>query len=157
MSTSSLPSFRRLATFLVPPIALVLLVVVGRNVTSAAPPLADVAPQTVSAQPPSAPLGTTPDAGATPATTPEVGDSGTAPPRLAIETLGDGGVIVDLNLATEDELRKLPGIGATRARAILALRARLGRFKSVDELARIKGLGRNMIKRLRPRVRVAAP
>jgi competence protein ComEA len=71
----------------------------------------------------------------------------------AIEALADGGFVIDLNLASEDELRKLPGVGPARARAVVALRARLGRLKSVDDLARIKGFGRALVRRLRPLVR----
>ena len=70
--------------------------------------------------------------------------------RPAVETLDDGGVIVDLNLANEEELRRLPGIGPVRARAIVDLRRRLGRFKTVDDLARLKGFGRATLRRLRP-------
>src|SRR5262249_19812294 len=51
-----------------------------------------------------------------------------APSRDAGATTGgvtsDGKVI--LNLATEEDLRRLPGIGPTRARGIVELRARLG-------------------------------
>jgi competence protein ComEA len=159
MSHASATPLRRFVSLLVPPLALVILVLIGRNVTNAAPPLveqgvADVASAPTAAASTLAVASTadggapsSPAADAAPAVTSDVA-------RAATELLGDGAVIVDLNLAAEDDLRKLPGIGATRARAILALRARLGRFKSVDELARIKGLGRGMIKRLRPRVRV---
>jgi competence ComEA-like helix-hairpin-helix protein len=53
--------------------------------------------------------------------------------------LRDGRVI--LNEASATELDTLPGIGATRAQAIIDLRARLGRFKKVDDLLRIRGIG----------------
>jgi competence protein ComEA len=76
-----------------------------------------------------------------------------APASAAIETLPDGGILVDLNLAGESDLQKLPGVGPSRARAIVALRTRLGRLKSVDDLARIKGFGRALVRRLRPLVR----
>jgi competence protein ComEA len=61
---------------------------------------------------------------------------------------------VVLNTATVDDLRRLPGIGQKRADAILALRARVGRFRAVEDLMKVKGIGRAMIKRLRPLVRV---
>ncbi|MEO5725772.1 MAG: helix-hairpin-helix domain-containing protein [Byssovorax sp.] len=57
---------------------------------------------------------------------------------------------VALNLATEEDLRRLPGIGATRAKAILALRERLGRFRRPEDLLRVKGIGRRSLARLRP-------
>lgn len=72
----------------------------------------------------------------------------------ALETLADGAVIVDLNLANESDLRALPGVGPSRAKAIVALRQRLGRLRTVDDLARIKGFGRALVRRLRPLVKV---
>lgn len=64
---------------------------------------------------------------------------------------------VVLNAATEEELRRLPGIGPKKAGAILALRQKLGRFRQVDELLRVKGIGRTTLKRLRPLVRLDLP
>ncbi len=62
---------------------------------------------------------------------------------------------VYLNDATVEDLRRLPGIGDKRALAILELRAKLGRFKQVDDLLRVKGIGRATLKKLRPLVRLA--
>lgn len=67
----------------------------------------------------------------------------------------DGKVI--LNLATEDDLRKLPGVGPTRAKAILALRAKLGRFKRPEDLLRVKGMGRKSLAKLRPKLLIDPP
>jgi competence protein ComEA len=64
----------------------------------------------------------------------------------------DGKVI--LNLATEEDLRRLPGVGPKRAKAILALRARLKRFGRVEDLLKVKGLGRRSLARLRPLLQV---
>jgi competence protein ComEA len=61
---------------------------------------------------------------------------------------------VILNLANTDDLRRLPGIGPKRAEAILALRTKIGRFHNVEELLRVKGIGRATLRRLRPLVRV---
>ncbi len=64
---------------------------------------------------------------------------------------------VDLNTARVDDLRRLPGVGAKRAEAVLALRARLpgGRFKHLEDLLKVKGIGRAMLKRLHPLVRLS--
>ncbi len=67
----------------------------------------------------------------------------------------DGKVI--LNLAREDDLRRLPGIGPSRAQAILALRERLGRFKRPEDLLRVRGIGRRSLARLRPLIVVDPP
>jgi competence protein ComEA len=58
--------------------------------------------------------------------------------------------LVDLNHASETELMTLPGVGPSRARAILAFREAHGGFSSVSQLMRIKGFGRATLKRLRP-------
>ncbi|HET7542494.1 MAG TPA: helix-hairpin-helix domain-containing protein [Polyangiaceae bacterium] len=67
----------------------------------------------------------------------------------------DGKVI--LNLASAQDLRHLPGVGAKRAEAILALRARLGRFKQVSDLLRVKGIGVRGLKKISPHVVLDAP
>jgi competence protein ComEA len=53
-----------------------------------------------------------------------------------------------------DDLRRLPGIGEKRALAVLELRRKLGRFKQVEDLLRVKGIGRATLRKLRPLVRV---
>jgi competence protein ComEA len=75
-----------------------------------------------------------------------------APP---IVTAGEGGLsgVVNINTATVEELQLLPGIGEARAKAVIALRKQNGGFKSVDELAQVKGIGETAMKRLRPYVR----
>ncbi len=64
---------------------------------------------------------------------------------------------VILNAATDADLRRLPGVGAKRAEAILALRSRLGRFRALEDLLKVKGIGRATLKRLRPLVRLDPP
>lgn len=67
----------------------------------------------------------------------------------------DGRVI--LNQAGVDDLRRLPGVGQKRAEAILALRTRLGRFKQVSDLLRVKGIGVRGLKKIMPKAVVDAP
>jgi competence protein ComEA len=69
--------------------------------------------------------------------------------------LADGRIV--LNVATEAELVKLPGIGPVRARAILTLRQRLGKLRSVEQIAHVKGIGRKTLQRIRPRVVLDPP
>ena len=64
---------------------------------------------------------------------------------------------VFVNVATVDELRRLPGVGAKRADAIVALRTRIGRFQRVEDLMRVKGIGRGTLRKWRPLVRLDAP
>jgi competence protein ComEA len=64
---------------------------------------------------------------------------------------------VILNLASVEDLRHLPGVGPKRAEAILALRARLGRFKQINDLLRVKGIGVRGLKKIMPHVVLDAP
>lgn len=71
------------------------------------------------------------------------------------QATADGPVI--LNTADVSDLRRLPGIGEKRANAILALRSHLGRFRAIEDLLKVKGIGRATLKRLRPLLRIDAP
>lgn len=55
---------------------------------------------------------------------------------------------VDVNRASEDELRALPGIGGVLAARIVATRERDGPFASFDDLRRVPGLGRAKLSKL---------
>jgi competence protein ComEA len=84
---------------------------------------------------------------ATPATPPP-------PPASHGQASADDPVV--LNAADVGDLKRLPGIGEKRASAILALRMRLGRFRAIEDLLKVKGIGRATLKRLRPLVRLEA-
>ena len=56
---------------------------------------------------------------------------------------------LNLNAATEAELTTLPGIGPAKAQAILEYREQNGRFKSVDDLKNVSGIGEKTFEKLR--------
>ncbi len=58
--------------------------------------------------------------------------------------------IININKAGPIELMTLPLIGKIRAKRIIFFRKVNGKFKSISELARIKGIGENIIKKIRP-------
>jgi len=62
---------------------------------------------------------------------------------------------VDLNRATLQELDALPGIGPVLAGRIMAERARLGRFRSREDLFAVPGIGPKLFARLAPLVSVS--
>jgi competence protein ComEA len=64
--------------------------------------------------------------------------------------------VVNLNTATAEQLRLLPGIGPAKVRSIVAYR-RAHPFRTVEELVRIKGIGRKMVRRLRLHLVVTGP
>lgn len=67
---------------------------------------------------------------------------------------GAAPAVVDLNVATLSDLDALPGVGPATAQAIIDERRRRGRFRSVDELLDVRGIGPSKLARLRGRVRV---
>src|SRR5687768_11411464 len=56
---------------------------------------------------------------------------------------------VNLNTATAAQLQLLPGIGESRARAIIEVRQRRP-FARVDDVVGVRGIGRATLRRLRP-------
>jgi len=64
--------------------------------------------------------------------------------------------VVNLNTAEPGLLVLLPGVGGAKAAQIVAYRTRHP-FRTVDELVRIKGIGRRMVRTLRPHLAVAGP
>lgn len=62
--------------------------------------------------------------------------------------------LVDLNTATARELDALPGIGETKAEAILAYRVEHGSFVSVDELLQVPGISQTLFDQIKELVKV---
>jgi competence protein ComEA len=74
-------------------------------------------------------------------------------PAPAPAPSGDAGAPRDkivLNLASAEELTRLPSVGPKRAQAIVELRARLHGFKRTADLLRIRGIGPRGLKRMLP-------
>lgn len=78
------------------------------------------------------------------------------PDETATGPPGGGGApaVVDLNTATAEELESLPGIGPATAQAIIEYRRQHGRFRSVDELLAVRGIGPAKLAQIKGRVRV---
>jgi len=76
-----------------------------------------------------------------------------APPARATKAV-DG--VVNINTAEVGVLGLLPGIGPAKAAQIVVYRRRHP-FRTVDELVRIRGIGRKMVRRLRAHLAVSGP
>jgi competence protein ComEA len=133
-------------------VALVVLAWVGRS-AAAGSTTASIAATTADAAGPAETAG---DAAA-PSAPPPVGPLVAPPPASTSGGHASADAPVFLNHASVDELRRLPGVGPKRAEAILALRQRLGRFQRVEDLLRVKGVGRGAVKKWRPLVRLDTP
>ena len=62
--------------------------------------------------------------------------------------------LVDLNRATESELCTLPGIGQTRAQAIIAYREASGGFRSIDEIQNVSGIKSGTYEKIKNKIKV---
>jgi competence protein ComEA len=56
---------------------------------------------------------------------------------------------VNLNDASEEELAEVSDIGPQRARKIVEYRARVGKFRSVEDLENVEGFGKTLASDLR--------
>jgi competence protein ComEA len=68
-------------------------------------------------------------------------------PTLAAESLRG---TININTATAEQLEMLPGIGESRAKAVVDARKRSGGFKRVDDLLAVTGIGEASLDKLRP-------
>jgi competence protein ComEA len=65
--------------------------------------------------------------------------------------------LIDLNTAEQQELAQVPGVGPKLAEAISDYRRLHGRFKSVDELKDVRGVGPITFEKIRNHFRVSSP
>ena len=61
---------------------------------------------------------------------------------------------ININTANAEQLATLPGIGTVKAEAIIKYRKDNGRFKSINELKDVKGIGDKMIEKLTPELTI---
>jgi competence protein ComEA len=64
-----------------------------------------------------------------------------------------GGALVNLNSASADELARLPGIGAAKAKAIVDYRTEEP-FRKPEDLRKVKGIGDKLYERLKDQITV---
>ncbi len=61
---------------------------------------------------------------------------------------------IDLNRATKEQLMTLPGVGETRAQAIIAYRETHGGFGTIEELMEVSGIKQGVYDRLKEMIKV---
>ncbi|MGP9517868.1 ComEA family DNA-binding protein [Psychrobacter sp. AOP7-C1-14] len=62
--------------------------------------------------------------------------------------------VININRASEGELVSLDGIGSSKAQAIILYRDMFGDFKTVGELAKVKGIGPKTVEKNQRRLSV---
>lgn len=77
-----------------------------------------------------------------------------AAPRGAAPASENG--VVNIQTATPEQLQLLPGIGPSKAQAIVEQRDRRA-FRRVEDILRVRGIGRATFRRLRPMLTVDGP
>ncbi|ATG76891.1 ComEA family DNA-binding protein [Pseudoalteromonas sp. 1_2015MBL_MicDiv] len=60
--------------------------------------------------------------------------------------------VVSINDANASMLAKLPGIGKKKAQAIVDYREANGEFTEVNDLAKVKGVGKKLITKLKDKI-----
>jgi len=63
-------------------------------------------------------------------------------------------VLININTADEAALRSLPGIGSSKAKAIIEYRESYGEFTSVTEITNVKGIGNKLLEKLKSQIAV---
>ncbi len=61
---------------------------------------------------------------------------------------------VDINTADQATLEAVKGLGPAKAAAIIEYRNAHGKFKSVDDLANVKGIGPKILENIKDQVEV---
>lgn len=99
---------------------------------------------------PQPPAGADASSALPPANQPAPGVSGEVPPNAASSGRANApaGGLVNINTASADELTALPGIGPSKAAAIIADRP----YSSVEDLQRVPGIGASTVETLAPLV-----
>ncbi|MGH7233408.1 MAG: ComEA family DNA-binding protein [Nitrospiraceae bacterium] len=69
--------------------------------------------------------------------------------KLSKTTQVDAGPKLDINHATVEELRTLPGIGGVLAQRMIARRTEQGPYRTIEDLRAVKGIGAKRLEKLR--------
>jgi competence protein ComEA len=61
---------------------------------------------------------------------------------------------VRINYATEEEIQQLPGIGPSKAKAIIQYREEFGYFKKIEDLLEVSGIGEKTLEALKEEIQI---
>ncbi len=77
-----------------------------------------------------------------------------AAPQNAAEARAAAPATVNLNVATAEQLQKLPGIGPKTALRIVEYRQKNGGFKKIEELMNVRGVGEKSFLKIKNQITV---
>jgi competence protein ComEA len=70
--------------------------------------------------------------------------------ETSVRSMVDSSYAISINKADIVELQQIPGVGAVIAKRIFDFRGKNGKFRSVDELMDIQGIGKRTLEKIRP-------
>ncbi|UAA39688.1 helix-hairpin-helix domain-containing protein [Paraneptunicella aestuarii] len=70
------------------------------------------------------------------------------------QTVAVQSALININTASESQLSSLPGIGKSKAKAIIEYRELNGEFSSIQSLTNVKGIGDRMLGKLKGKITV---
>ncbi|MFQ5750576.1 MAG: ComEA family DNA-binding protein [bacterium] len=62
--------------------------------------------------------------------------------------------LININTANQEELQNIPHVGPVTAQKIIDFRQKNGKFKSIEELIEVKGIGKVTLKKIRPYISI---
>ncbi len=63
-------------------------------------------------------------------------------------------ILININTADESELSKLPGIGLNYAKNIIEYRKINGKFKKIEDVLKVKGIGKKKFEKIKDFIKV---
>ncbi|MEW9797665.1 ComEA family DNA-binding protein [Alteromonas sp. CYL-A6] len=75
-----------------------------------------------------------------------------AQPAAAVQTQSGETRVININTATLEELTQLPGVGESKAKAIIAYREQAGGFLEVEQLTEVRGIGDKLLAKIRDHI-----
>ncbi|OIJ16672.1 hypothetical protein BKP37_05415 [Anaerobacillus alkalilacustris] len=79
---------------------------------------------------------------------PFIGEEGELSLVSTLDTTNSTNGKINLNYATSEELQAIPGIGPSKASAIISYREEFGKFNTVDELINVSGIGQKSLEKM---------
>jgi competence protein ComEA len=62
--------------------------------------------------------------------------------------------VININTASQEQLETLPGIGPTKAKAIIDYRQKYGKFKAKKDIIKVKGIGEKTYEKIQNLIEV---